>query len=74
MVLVTYDPDAKALYVKINDERVAKTLPLGEGTYFDVSENGEAVGVEIIFPRSTPQEVIDSIVKSKRRAIELLHN
>lgn len=74
MVLVTYDPDAKALYVKINDERVVKTLPLGEGTYFDVSEDGEAVGLEIVFPRSTPQEVIDAIVKSKRQAIELLHN
>jgi uncharacterized protein YuzE len=72
MASVTYDPDAKALYVKVTDGRVTNTIPLGEGWHLDVSGDGKAIGLEIIFPRSTPQEAIDAIINSGK-AIELLN-
>jgi uncharacterized protein YuzE len=77
MALVTYDPDAKAMYValEVNEtRRVAKTIPLGEGKYLDVSEKNEPIGLEIILPRSVPQEAIDAIVNRGHSNIELLKN
>lgn len=65
MVLVTYDPEAKALYINIADEvrglpkkKIAKTVPLGEDRYLDVDESGKAVGLEILFPQDLPQRRI----------------
>jgi uncharacterized protein YuzE len=62
MVLVSYDPEAKTLYLKLNEYRVSKTIPVGEGKYLDVAENGKAVGLEIIFPKSIPEEAISAIM------------
>ena len=59
---VSYDSDIKALYVKVHEGVVANTIPLGEGTYLDISEDGKPIGLEIIFPQSTPQEAIDAIL------------
>ena len=62
MASVTYDPDAKALYVKVDEGKSVNSVPLGEGAYLDVSEDGKILGLEIIFPRLTPQERIDAII------------
>ena len=73
MVSVSYDPQSKALYIEITSgQRVAKTIPLGQGSYIDVSESGKALGLEIIFPRSTPQEAIDAIMEVEEKHIKLL--
>jgi uncharacterized protein YuzE len=65
MVSVSFDPEAKTLYIQVSNLRPAKTLPVGEGKYIDVSESGKAVGFEIIFPRSTSKEAIDAIIGLK---------
>jgi len=73
MVSVTYDPEAKALYIKIiENEKPVETIPLGEGKYMDISESGKAIGLEIIFPASTPKHATDAIMNSKESGIELL--
>ena len=59
---INCDRDANALYVKIHEGKVVNTLPLGEGSFLDISEDGKPIGLEIIFPRSTPQEAIDAIL------------
>ena len=75
MVSVSYDPEAKALYIEITSgQRVAKTIPLGQGNYMDISESGKAIGLEIIFPRSTPQEAIDAIIGLEENKIKLVLN
>ena len=74
MVSLSYDPEVKALYIQISDQSVAKTIPLGQGNYMDVSESGKAIGLEIIFPRSTPQEAIDAIMGLEENKIKLLLN
>jgi uncharacterized protein YuzE len=73
MVSVTYDPQAKAVYVSLDNRgsRVAKTIPLGGDRYLDVDENGKAVGLEIIFAQDLPQEAVDAII-SAEEAIAVL--
>jgi uncharacterized protein YuzE len=66
MASVTYDPDAKALYVKVEEGESVNSIPLGQGTYVDVSQDGKIIGLEIIFPRSTPQEAIDAIIDADK--------
>ena len=66
MVSGTYDLEANALYFKLGDQRIAKTIPMGEGKYVDVAENGVAVGVEIIFP-SPEEEVINALISQKEQ-------
>jgi uncharacterized protein YuzE len=72
MVLVSYDPEAKTLYLKLNEYHVAKTIPLGEGKYLDVAESGKAAGLEITFPKSMPEEAINAIMGLKEEDIKLL--
>lgn len=70
MVSISYDPEVKALYIHlIENEKIVKTIPVGEGKYMDVSKSGKAVGLEIIFPVSTPTEVIDAIIGLKEEKI-----
>lgn len=74
MVSITFDPEVKALYVRILEgKRIAKTIPVREGWFMDLTETGECVGLEVIFPKSTPQKAIDAIINAKREggAIEL---
>jgi uncharacterized protein YuzE len=74
MVSVTFDPEVKALYVRILEgKRIAATIPVREGWFMDITETGECIGFEAIFPASTPQESIDAIINSSREggAIEL---
>lgn len=71
MVSVTYDPEAKALYFKLADQKPVKTIPMGEGKYIDVAESGKAVGLEIIFPSSLTEEAINAI-KLQKEEIKLL--
>ena len=66
MVSVSYDPAAKTLYIDLEKGlKIVKTVAMGEGKYMDVSEDGKALGLEIIFPSSTPDEALDAIIKTK---------
>jgi uncharacterized protein YuzE len=62
MVSVTYDRVANAIYVKFNDCKVAKTIPLGEDKYLDIDENGKAIGLEVLF-NDMPEEVVDALTR-----------
>jgi uncharacterized protein YuzE len=48
----SYDPEADALYVTLSTERIAKTVKLkddGAMILVDVDENGQPVGVELVW-------------------------
>jgi uncharacterized protein YuzE len=66
MALVTFDREAKALYVKVGRGKPVKTIPMGEGAFMDVSKDGKAIGLEIVFPESTPQEALDAIIGTSK--------
>ena len=66
MVSVTYDPTAKALYVDLDTgKKIVKTVQMGDNQYMDISDDEKPVGLEILFPDSTPTELIDAIIKRK---------
>ncbi len=75
MVSVTYDPEAKAVYIELDKKgrRVMKTIPLGGDRYLDVDDSGKAIGLEIIFRQDLPQEAIDAIIGAEE-AIAVLQN
>jgi uncharacterized protein YuzE len=62
MVSITFDREAKALYVKVHKGRPAKTIPMGKGFFMDISKDGKAIGLEIVFAESASQEAIDAII------------
>lgn len=45
MALVTFDPDAKAMYISLNERKAiaAKTIPVGEAKYLDVTDAKQPV-------------------------------
>ena len=74
MVSITYDPEVKALYIQIvKGEKPVETVPLGQGKYMDVSGSGKVIGLEIIFPSSTPEEAFKAITQSKETIKQLVH-
>jgi uncharacterized protein YuzE len=61
MVSAKFDPEVNALYLKFFEDEtpeIEKTLTLGEGTYLDVTKEGNPVGIELILPESMPIEAI----------------
>ena len=74
MALIIFDSEAKALYIQIiEDEKLVETAPLGQGKYLDISASGKAIGLEIIFPSSTPDEPFKAIIQSKEAIKQLVH-
>jgi uncharacterized protein YuzE len=62
VVSITYDESGKSLYIDLEKGlKIFKTVPMGEGKYMDISEDGKAIGLEIIFAKSTPDEVLNAI-------------
>ena len=74
MALITFGSEAKALYIQIiEDEKLVETAPLSQGKYMDISASGKAIGLEIIFPSSTPDEPFKAIIQSKEAIKQLVH-
>jgi uncharacterized protein YuzE len=78
VVSVTYDESGKSLYIDLEKGlKISKTIPMGEGKYMDVSEDDQAIGLEIIFAKSTPDEVLNAIFagntpKEIREAVSMM--
>ena len=50
-MLISYDNDAKALYITVLAEaKVAKTVEFSAETFVDLTKKGELVGVEMLNP------------------------
>ena len=52
-VKATYDPQARAIYVKLSNKtkKIDKTVPIEQTLiYFDYDKDNEIVGVEVILP------------------------
>lgn len=45
----TYDPDADAVYVKLKEGEVEKTIPVDENVMLDLNKTGDILGIEILF-------------------------
>jgi uncharacterized protein YuzE len=49
-MMMSYDPEADAIYVDFAKERSGqiRTRDLGDGRYLDLDERGDVVGVELL--------------------------
>lgn len=48
VVLVSFDPDADATYIKVTDAAVASTDTLADLVAVDLDATGEPVGIEVL--------------------------
>ncbi len=71
MASVSYDKEARAIYVKLDEQKIVKTIPLGEDRFLDVDNSGNVVGFEILLPQNISEEITNAIERSKSK-IELL--
>jgi uncharacterized protein YuzE len=53
VVRSTYDLSVDALYLRVSDAPVARTVDLDPGTLADLGESGALVGVEVLRPGRT---------------------
>ena len=47
---ITFDSEAKALYVKIKEGKVARTIEFSPETFVDLNSKGHLLGVEMLNP------------------------
>lgn len=59
--VLTYDPDANALYVKFSDHPIEETVSLSDSVYVDIDAEGEAVGFEVLHVSSADLEDIPQL-------------
>ncbi len=46
---ITYDKEADAVYIKLTDEKFSKTKIIDRNTILNLDENGEVIGMELLF-------------------------
>jgi uncharacterized protein YuzE len=51
MMRQSYDLDADALYIKLTDHEVARTMQVASGTLVGLDSDGRVVGIEVIQPQ-----------------------
>jgi uncharacterized protein YuzE len=60
VALYTYDEEADALYVLLApepDAAIAKTVELNDRLHVDVDDEGDVVGIEILYPSRGPVDL-----------------
>ncbi len=45
---ITYDPDADAIYIQFANRNISHSVEIGDGVTYDVDENDNFIGLEII--------------------------
>lgn len=53
---MTYDQDSNVFYLKINEGKVFKTIPIGNDKFLDMDKLGQMIGMEILTNAKTTLE------------------
>ena len=48
---ITYDPQAKASYIALSDEPVARTVEYADFINLDLNKKGDLIGIELLWMR-----------------------
>ena len=62
---ISYDPDADAMYIELVEREVAKTKEVDDNTIIDLDNEGNVVGVEILFVKERMPEFIEKVEVEK---------
>ena len=68
---ITYDPQAKASYIALSDEPVAKTVEYADFINLDLDKQGHLIGVELLWIR--PRKVTLQIHQKLDRLAQEYH-
>ena len=60
-MILKYNTDADALYIKLKDTKVHHTKEIEKNVIFDYDKNGDIHGIEILFVRENFPEVLKKI-------------
>jgi len=61
--LVSWDPGARAAYVKLAQGRVSEAKQEGPGVYVDIGSGGKLLGLEILNPKSLKLTIMHKIAR-----------
>jgi len=50
MLMISFDPVAKAMYVTLGKGRVKRTIEFAPETFIDLDEKGDLLGIELLNP------------------------
>lgn len=65
---LTYDEDADAMYIRLTNEKYSKTKSIDKNTILDLDENGNVIGIELLFvsehlPKNFLSQVVVETIK-----------
>ncbi len=58
---ITYDPEADAMYIKLREGKVHKTHEVDKNTILDYDEEGNVIGIEILFVKERMPHLLKDI-------------
>ena len=62
---ITYDADADAMYIYIVDRDVFKTKKINDNTLVDLDEEGNIIGMEVLFVKERMPDFLDEVELEK---------
>ena len=62
-LIVSYDPEARAVYVRVKSGRVSKTKKQAPGVFVDLDSKGNLLGVEFLDPKHIEVNIIQRIAR-----------
>ena len=55
MVSVEFDKEVNALYLRLKKGKIKKSEPVADNIVFDLNEEGNVLGIEILLPKTDPK-------------------
>lgn len=55
--IVEYDSEDNTLYVKLTDQKIVSTIPLGNSVFIDISDNNKPVGIKYLVTNKSPETI-----------------
>lgn len=69
MVSVEFDKEVNALYLRLKNGKVKKSDPVADNIVFDLNEEGNMIGIEILLPKTDPK-MLKILASSTKTAAE----
>ncbi len=55
--IVEYDSEDNVLYVKLTDQKIVSTIPIGDLVFIDISDNNKPVGIKYTVTNKNPETI-----------------
>ncbi len=70
MVSVEFDAEVNALYLRLKKGKIEKSKPVADNIVFDLDENGEIIGIEILLPKANT-ELLRALSRNAENLVEV---